>query len=145
MNAVWSFREVRRDAWVILRDSTEWAMVTTVGERQHESLRAMTRALAQLHGGVFDDHTIGGVDWRALGWTDEAEHRAHVAEVAAVVASWANSPLAPAITGYVNTAKRDAGIPTSPPYTLDQLDELDRIVRRAPAIVAQDHAAEVAA
>ena len=56
--------------------------------------------------------------------------------------AWRGNPLEPALLTHVNVEKARTGIPPKAPYSLTELVELARIIERAPAIVAQDLAAE---
>ena len=142
---VWTFRSVSRDAWVILCDGFEWWMVTTVHPgHQLASIRAMTRALAAEHGGVFEDHTLGGIDWRSLGWDSKADHDAMLATISEARRQWVGHPMSARLDQHIVAEKARLDIPERQPYSVDQMDILDRLVRRAPEVVAQDLAAEVA-
>lgn len=106
------------------------------------TIRRMVAVYAELNGDAVEGQP--GVDWAQLGWSDAAEHEAMLTEVHRIIEGWRGLPDAHhgRLLGYVNAAKPVHGIPERPPYTVDQLDELDRLVRRAPLIVAQDLAAE---
>lgn len=150
---VCSFRSTGRNTFQITADDQPLAEVLfREGAKGSLAIAAYAEATARIHGDVFVDprHAQPGTDWARLGWTDEAEHRAMVADVARLTAEWGdpddwNTPageFARAAHDYVRGEKTKAGIPTSPPYTVDQLDELDRIVRRTTAVITQDLAAE---
>jgi hypothetical protein len=83
-----------------------------------------------------------GVDWVKLGWDDQTEHDQLVAELERIVRSWRGHPHDMHRLRYVNVGKGERGIPNGPPYSIDQADALDQLVRRAPAVVDQDLAAE---
>ena len=144
---VWRANPVRRGDWEI--EVTEPSGARSVAgfvslhapiERQSLTMQRILQTIVAEQGGTVAG--TPGVDWQALGWTDEAEHRALVDEIARIVRSWHGHPAHLRLVGYVNTEKAKVGIPTHPPYSLDQADALDRIVRRAPEVVAQDLAAE---
>lgn len=146
MGGVWTFRSSGRDGWVILCDGVERWMCTTVQDRyQLASIRAMTRALAEVHGGVFEDHTLGGIDWRALGWDSKADHDAMLATISEARRQWIGHPLAGRLDQHIVAEKLRLGVPERQPYSVDQMDVLDRLVRRAPEVVAQDVAVQSAA
>lgn len=109
-------------------------------ERPSLTILRMTAVMADLSGGTVEGKP--GVDWQALGWADAAEHDALADEVHRIIESWRDLPHRDRLVGYVNAEKAVLGIPKTGPFTVDQLDELDRLVRRAPLIVAQDLAAE---
>ena len=147
---VWRSRSIRRGDYEL--EVTDANGVTTAAafitlqhgvERPSLLMSRLLATIADHHGDTVQG--APGVDWPALGWTDQAEHDALVAEIAALIRAWRGHPHEQPRTAYVNVTKAERGIPHRPPYSISQADELDRIVRRAPAVVAQDLAAEGAA
>lgn len=144
---VWRARPLRRGDWEI--EVTEPSGVSLVAGfvslqepivRSSLTMQRILQTIAAEQGGTVAGQT--GIDWPALGWTDQAEHDALVADISRIVRSWHGHPAHLRLLGYVNTEKAKIGIPTHPPYSLAPADKLDRIVRRAPEVVAQDLAAE---
>ncbi len=112
------------------------------------SARTMLAALAEFHGGTVDSATSAlphgkpEQDWEALGWSDKDDHDRYLAEVHQSIEAWHGNPIEQSLRAHVNIEKRRAGIPKAPPFSFEQLVALERIISRAPAIVAQDLAAE---
>lgn len=148
---VWRHRQLRAGEYEIsstLPDGSglrQEALVSFPATMLRPSLtiRRIRDVMAQMNDGVVEDSP--GVDWRQLGWDDQAEHDGLLADVHRIVESWAHLPHRDLLVGYVNAEKAAAGIPARPPFTVDQMSILDRLVRRAPAVIAQDLAAEGAA
>jgi hypothetical protein len=138
----WRCRPVRRGDYDLEVDGSVAVFVSLQHgvERPSLLMQRIAALIAEHHGDQVEGRA--GVDWAALGWADQAEHDGMVAELAAVVRSWRGHHLQHAAIAYVNAEKLAAGIPAKDPYSVDQLDELDRIIRRAPTVVAQDAAAE---
>ncbi len=80
---------------------------------------------------------VPSTDWRALGWDRQADHDELLDDVRRI----ATTHSAP-VRRWVTAERERLGIPAAPPFTVDQLDALDSLVRRAPVVVAQDQAAE---
>lgn len=145
---VWRHRQLGRGDYEIEsteRDGTGRRVEAFVSfpshaERPSLTIRKMVDAYAAVTGGVVDG--APGVDWERLGWSDGAEHEAMLADVHRIIEGWRGLPHEQRLLGYINSAKAVSGIPERPPYTVDQLDDLDRLVRRAPQVIAQDLAAE---
>ena len=139
---VWKSRPIRRGDYELEVDGRVAVFVSFQHGVERPSLLAQRIAatVAEHHGDRLEG--APGVDWQSLGWQDQAEHDALVEEIARIVQSWRGHAFEARLLLHVNTAKAEAALPSGPPYSVDQADELDRIVRRAPAIVAQDLAAE---
>lgn len=139
---VWKVRQRSRGDYDLLVDDQLAVLVSLQHGVDRPSLlaRRIAATIAEHHGDRLEG--APGVDWQALGWQDQAEHDALVEEIARIVQSWRGHAFEARLLLHVNTAKAEAALPAGPPYSVDQADELDRIVRRAPAIVAQDLAAE---
>lgn len=139
---VWKTRAIRRGDYELEVDGQLAVFVSFQHGVDRPSLlaRRIAAAVAEHHGDRIEG--APGVDWQALGWQDQTEHDALVDEIARIVQSWRGHQHELALIRYVNTCKAGLGIPQRPPYSLDQADHLDKIVRRTPAVVAQDLAAE---
>ena len=139
---VWRSRTIRRGDYEVEVDGRVAVFVSLQGGVELPSLlmSRIVATVAEPHG----DAVAGtpGVNWVSLGWNDQAEHDALVGEIGRIVRSWSGRNDELHLVRYVNTRKAEQGIPSRPPYSVTQADELDRIVRRAPAVVAQDLAAE---
>lgn len=142
---VWDHRQLGRGDYEIIVDGKVAALVSFQQHVAKPSLaiRRFVGVIAETEGGTVAG--LPGVDWQALGWTDQAEHDALVDDVARRLRSWAQDPLGRRALDVVRTRKLEAGLPARPPYSLAQLDELDRIIAAAPAIAQQDALAEGAA
>ncbi|NND75990.1 MAG: hypothetical protein HKN44_13390 [Ilumatobacter sp.] len=141
---VWRHRPLGAGRYELVDDHDRIGLLLEVSSDvpRHATLaRALVAAFAAHLG---DDYVSDrpGVDWVALGWSDQVDHDALVADLAEFTADWSEHPFGDRMRAYVAGEKLTAQIPPHPPYTVDQLDTLDRIVRRAPAVVAQDIAAE---
>jgi hypothetical protein len=139
---VWKVRQRSRGDYDLLVDDQLAVLVSLQHGVTRPSLlaRRIAAAVAEHHGDRLEG--APGVDWQALGWQDQTEHDGLVDEIARIVQSWSGHRHELPLIGYVNMKKAEQGIPPRPPYTLDQADFLDKIVRRAPAVVEQDLAAE---
>lgn len=116
--------------------------------RPANAIRAIVAALAKAEGGTVAAASMPHrpeVDWRGLGWADQAEHDQMLAEVHRQIDSWAGHRLEQQLIAHVHAEKLAAGLPHRPPFSVEELDELDQIIRRTPHIVLQDVAAEGAA
>jgi hypothetical protein len=139
---VWKTRAIRRGDYELEVDGQLAVFVSFQHGVDRPSLlaRRIAAAVAEHHGDRLEG--APGVDWQALGWQDQPEHDGLVDEIGRIVQSWRGHQHEMALLRYVNTAKAQDGIPQRPPYSLAEADQLDRIVRRAPAVVDQDLAAE---
>jgi hypothetical protein len=139
---VWKARSVRRGDTEFEVDGQVAVFVSLQHgvERPSLLMQRILATVAEHHGDLVADRP--GINWPSLGWADQGEHDAMVADLASFTARWAEHPQRARLEFYIAGEKLTAGIPTGPPYTVDQLDELDRIIRRAPQVVAQDLAAE---
>ena len=111
-------------------------------ERPSLAIRQMVEKWAALEGGTVEGVPIPNVDWQQLGWRDQADHDDYLRDVHRQVEAWRGNPYEAALLTHVNVEKARTGIPPKAPYSLTELVELARIIERAPAIVAQDLAAE---
>jgi hypothetical protein len=139
---VWTHRQIRRGDYEIECDGKVVGFVSLQGglERPSLAIRRIVTALADTEGGTVAG--TPGVDWEKLGWTDQAEHDALVDQVAQRLREWQKNDLGQRALAIVHTRKLEAGLPARPPYSLAQLDELDRIIAAAPEIAHQDEVAE---
>lgn len=140
---VWARHQIRTGDWEFGRDGRIEVFISIQGDQVEQPsylAQKIGRLLAEHHG----DTVAGrpGIDWSALGWDNKAEHDAHVSALGRTIDSWKDHRLGDATIIWVNGQKMAADIPQQPPYSVTELDALDRIITRAPAIVAQDLAAE---
>lgn len=142
---VWDHRQLGRGDYEVVVDGKVAALVSFQQpvERPSTAIRRIVAAVAETEGGTVAG--FPGVDWQALGWTDQAEHDGLVADLAQRLRAWEETELGRRAIAVANTRKLAAGLPAHPPYSVDQLDELDRIIAAAPAIAQQDALAEGAA
>lgn len=142
---VWKVRQRSRGDYDLLVDDQLAVLVSLQHGVDRPSLlaRRLAAAVAEHHGDTVEG--APGVDWAQLGWSDQPEHDALVDDIARIVRSWRGSPFEARLRLHVGEQKALHDLPDRPPYSIDQADQLDRIVRRAAAIVAQDAAAEGAA
>lgn len=141
---VWDHRLLARGDFEIRDDGAPEILVSlsTRVDRPGTLILAIVDAVARHQGGTTAPQSSSPVDWRALGWSGRGEHDEHLTDLRRLKAAWSESPLCGRLDQYVHGEMERAGIPHRPPYSIDQLDALDRIVRRAPAVVEQDAAAE---
>lgn len=139
---VWRYRAIRRGDYELEVDGHTAVFVSLQHgvERPSLLMTRIAKVIAEHHGDTVEG--APGVDWAKLGWSDQAEHDALVADIARIVRSWKGSPFEARLRLHVGEQKALHELPDRPPYSIDQADQLDRIVRRAAAIVAQDVAAE---
>ena len=81
--------------------------------------------------------SVSPIVWSELGWSSKLEHDEMLAEVRVAARGHLS-----AVRRYVTAERHRRGLPPIPPYTVEQMDVLDQIIRTAPAIVEQDAAAE---
>jgi len=114
-------------------------MISTTGMR-HPALfaRVAAQAAADLYGG--EDRGPAADVWMTLGFRSRVEHDAMLATIAEVRELWP-ADLDDACTRYVADERARLRL-LGPPYSIDDMDTLDRLIRRAPTVVAQDSAAE---
>ena len=74
-------------------------------------------------------------DWRALGWQGRRDHDETMVRLEGLQARWTRARQAAQLDRYVTEQRAAAGIPDRPPYSVDQLAELAKIIDRAPSAV----------
>lgn len=147
---VWRHRQVRRGDYELESTTPDGAgrrsegFVSFASHVEHPSLaiRRIVDTLAEMHGDTVAGVPIANVDWVELGWRDQADHDEYLRSVHRSIEAWVGNPYEMALLTHVNVEKARTGIPPRGPYSLTELVELARIIDRAPAIVAQDLAAE---
>ncbi len=142
---VFDHRMIARREFAIRADGRNECVFVTFTDpivRDATLIRAFTAAVAQHQNGTVAPGSASPVDWRGLGWACRADHDNLLAGLRRDKAAWSEHPLCGRFDEYVNAEMDREGIPHRPPYSDHQLDALDRIVQRAPAVVAQDVAAE---
>lgn len=133
---VWSMRQQGRTGWEIRRGRHVAALLElheTQTVRRSLLARRVLDLMAAHHGEPTDDER--GVDWDALGWASKQDHDAFVAHVAELVATCPPARVSQ-LTAYVRQQKTKFGVPARPPYSVAELDQLDRSVRRALDIIS---------
>lgn len=137
----WEYRQVRYGEYAVLLDGVEVIGVgfSTDLPRRDVMMLAVIQALAAAQGGVAVHGGRPVVDWRALGWDDQAEHDAHLVD------QRARADRLPAeVQAWVRQERRRLGVRDSAPFSVDDMDAIDSLITRAPVVVAQDAAAEAA-
>jgi hypothetical protein len=74
-------------------------------------------------------------DWRALGWQGRRQHDETMVRLEALQARWGRARQAAALDRYVTELRAAAGIPDRAPYSFDHLEQLAKIIDRAPSAV----------
>ncbi len=140
----WELRPVRSGDWEFVVGGKVAGFVSLQAgvERPNVLARRLLETVVRHHGDRIGSEPADEIDWNALGWSSAADHDAILADLDAVIAGWRGHPLERRCLMHVVAAKQSAGLPSCPPYSLEELDELDGIIRTAPEIVAQDVAAE---
>jgi hypothetical protein len=142
VSGVWDHRLVSRGVYEIRCDGLAVASVDFHGrEIEHHAVQIVRilAAFAAVQGGTAMHGGRPIVDWRALGWDDGTEYDTHLLEQQARAAL-----LTPEMLAWVRAEIARLGIPNSKTTTLslEQLSSIDSLITRAPAVVAQDAAAE---
>lgn len=119
----------KRDHYAIRRDGAEVLGVQVIADLPNVwgLLEAIRLTVAQFYGYEPGGPIGGRIEWHLLGWESQAEHDAMWRDVLELV------PPDPAqrarIRDAVLAARAEGTLPTAPPYSVTQLDTLDRIVR----------------
>lgn len=116
----------KRDHYAIRRDGVDIIGVQLLVDLPHtESLLAeLVRTIAGLYAWV---PTVGGrIDWAFLGWASSTEHDELWNDVLDRIPS--DRGQRSQIRDAVTAARATGDLPESPPYSVTQLDRLDRLV-----------------
>lgn len=124
----------KRDHYAIQRDGADiiGLQVLTDLPNVHGLLDAIRLTIARFYGYEPGDEIGGRVEWHKLGWDSQADHDAMWRDVLALVPEH-DPEQRERIRDAVRAARAAGTLPAEPPYSVTQLDALDRIVRATTA------------
>lgn len=119
----------KRDHYAIRRDGADVIGVQVLVDlpNVHGLLEAIRHTVATFYGYEPGGEIGGRLEWHELGWESQTEHDDMWRDVLALVPD--DPEQRARIRDAVLTARAECTLPPAPPYSVTQLDALDRLVR----------------